>query len=245
MANALGVILRASAAVAGGGTGDAIDIGTGRTAVQLELEVASADGDLHVTVETSSDGLAGWRSIGSFDPCSGPISDHRSFDRAERYVRLVWSFGGTSAVFGVAGAAHQLFAERRHLYRRIREDQLAEVADHVIADALISASGDFEDAAGTAYPMPLLRTSESIARRVAAVALFLLFDGEIGFKPEGLDELIVKGHDDAQKWFKDVGKGHIRPPELQTDTNLGPKVASGSASNPTPTSKFTEDWGDF
>jgi hypothetical protein len=245
MANALPVTLFASTAISAGGTGDAIDIGAGRSAIQLELEVESADGELSVSIETSSNGLTGWRQIGAFDVVQDAISAFRAFDQAERYVRIVWSFGGTAGVFSLAGAAHQLFAERRHLYRRIREDQLAEVPDHVIADVLISASGDFEDAAGSAYPMPLGRSSEGIARRVAAVALFLLFDGEIGFKPEGLDELIVKGHDDAHKWFKDVAAGRIRPPELQTDTNLGPKVASGSASNPTPTSKFTEDWGDF
>ena len=78
-----------------------------------------------------------------------------------------------------------------------------------------------------------------------SIAAFLVMKRR-GFQPEGADELIVKGHDDAQKWLKDVAAGRIRPPGLAPATRLGPQTSSGDPLEPTKrTPRMSDNWGDF
>src|SRR5688500_10636618 len=205
MANALAVTLHASGEETASGTGPVVDIGAGRSALALSLSITSTDGALATHIETSANGATGWHEIGQFDSSNAPFQSERSFDQAERYVRARWTFDGTAVTFELAGAAHQLFATRRHLFRRMPEEALTSRAQtHEIADALIAASGDTEDAIGTAYSMPLVRGSESVARRSASIALYLLMDGVVGVKPGGVAVLYVNGYDTEHRTMSDV-----------------------------------------
>ena len=246
MAQALAVTLHALGAEAAGGNGAAVDIGELRSAVKLALTITEATGSLTVFVETSPDGLTGWRSVGQFDVASAIGRQRYSFDECDRYVRARWTVG-TSATFSVAGYAHVLFARRGDITgASIKPEALASVDPRVVADCLIKASGVTEDEIATSNPTPLTAWPESVTQNCSDIAVYLVLKHR-GFNPElGTDQLIVKAYDDALKWFRSVAQGKVKPPGLAPPDNLGVRISSGNPEAPDVTRpKFSDDWGDF
>lgn len=242
MANALDIELHAQGAETGAGSGVAVDIGETRSAVLLRLRFIDNTGCL-VTIETSPDGVSGWRKVDVFSVVVGASSQARGFDRCDRYVRCSWN---AAATFSLVGEAHTLFAEREDICNgEIPEKTFECISAKVWADCLLKASQATEDAFRTANPAPLTKWSPSVAQNTASVAAYLLM-GHRGFDPEGPDALIVDKHNNAQKWLVRVANGEIRPVGVTPGSNLGVHQSSG---NPTAPDcyppRFSDNFGDF
>lgn len=245
MAQALPITLHALGEEASDGQGAAVDIGELRSAVKIALTITALVGTLTVYVETSPDGSTGWRDVGSFDAASAIGRQRWAFDECDRYVRVRWDVG-TSATFSVHGEAHLLFARAGDLTSgSINAKALESVDSRVLADGLIKASAVAEDELYTSNPAPLTAWPESVTQHCADLAVFFALKHR-GFKPGGADELVVKAHDDARRWFRDVALGRIKPPGLNPAHNLGPRTSSGDPNYPdTHRPKLSANWGDF
>lgn len=248
MANALDIALAAAIERTATGVGETLDVGTLRSAAKLSIRVSSVTGTrsaLELLVE-SSDDQANWRKAWSSQGNINGIELH--VGQLGRYVRAAWTFGVgvTAATFSIFGEAHQVFATKADLFAGdIPKEAFGSCDDDWVYKALISASCDAEDALAASNALPLTRWPSSLTQRVTAIATFLVMKRR-GFQPEGADELIVKAHDDAQKWLKDVAAGRIRPPGLAPATELGPQTSSGDSRNPGKRiPRMSDDWGSF
>ena len=246
MAQSLAVPLLALGAQSGSGSGAAVDIGETRSSVKLSLTITAIVGTLTVSIETSPDGLTGWRQIGAFDAATAIGRQRYAFDECDRYVRATWATG-TNATFSVAGAAHLLFARRSDITSaQMRPEALASIDVRVLADCLIKASGIAEPEISTANPLPLTQWPEEVTSACAAIAVYYAMRHR-GFNPEGgADPLIVKDSDDAKKWFRAVARGELKPPGLSPPDNLGVHISSGNPEAPDEfRPRFGDNWGDF
>jgi phage gp36-like protein len=248
MANVAEATLAEAGERTASGVGETIDIGALREAAKLSIRVVTAVGDrakLALKVE-SSDDETNWRPAWASPGNIAGVEVH--VGELSRYVRASWTFGSgiTSAVFTIGAEFHQLFATKADLFSGdIPREALEAAKVNDIYKALISASQDAEDALAASNALPLTKWPSSLTQRVTGIATYLVMKVR-GFQPQGSDELIVKAHDDAQKWLKDVAAGRIRPPGLAPATRLGPQTSSG---NPRAPEKFTkrmsDDWGSF
>lgn len=246
MADAYAITLHALGAEASDDSGSAVDIGALRSAVLLTLTVtAITSGTTTVYVDTSPDGSTGWRQVGSFDAVTAIGQQTHAFDQCGRYVRARWDLDA-STTFSIAGEAHQVYATRGDLTGALNDAAIASVNTRIVAKALIDASVDAEDAIANSRPMPLTSWPLSVSRRVAAIAVYLLMHHR-GFRAnEGIDELIVKNHDDAQAWLRRISDGRLKPPGLIPEDNHGVHLSSGNRDDPTAhPARFSDDWGDF
>lgn len=101
--------LHASAARTATGNGDSIELGdVGVLRLLLDVTAnAGTDETLDVAVETSYDATT-WRQLGTFTQATGVTSERKSFSGADRYVRVVYTIGGTgspSFTFAISGEA--------------------------------------------------------------------------------------------------------------------------------------------
>lgn len=248
MADALNITLHALAAEAVSGEGLSIDIGSTRSAVKLALRVSTlVSGSLTATLQTSPDGNT-WRTVGAFAAITAaPAVVEQCFDRCERYVRVKWVYGGSpgGGTFSLDGKAHQLFATRVDLDTAMPSATLAAASDSRIAHGLIKGSTDTEDALGTVHDLPITAWSESVTTRAAAISAYHIAMGP-GFAGAGIDELLVKNHDDAQSWLKRVAKGDL---DLVGVTPAADSAVLSSSGNPALPDDFrdrmSDNWGDF
>jgi phage gp36-like protein len=218
MANpaAIDPALHPSAERSASGSGSGVDIGTSRTAAELVLDVLAVDGDdasLVVTVETSPNNAAPWREVDSFDAVEAVGQHALSVLKLDRYVRVSWALAGDTPVFtfSVNGVAHQVYFGvedlRAEVPAAVFEDQ---VSDHFIADAVIKASADIEDACNGAYTLPLVAWPASVRERGAKIAIFRIISKR-GFQPDGSDQILKDNSDDAMRWLRRVSQGQLRP----------------------------------
>lgn len=244
MADRLAITLHAFGAETTAGTGPSRDIGSRRSAAELSLRAAAVTGTLTVSIETSPDGNT-WRSVGAFDAITAPSgTQKRAFDRLDQYVRASWP-SGTSATFSVDGDAHMLFATRDDLPTTLPAAVLAASSDKVIAAGLIRGSSDAEDALGTVHDLPITQWSPSVTYRAAAISAYHIAMAR-GFAGGGIDELLVKGWDDAQTWFKRVAKREITAVGVEPEPDASVQSSSGSPQTPTDFEpRFSDNWGDF
>lgn len=249
MANSLDIELHDLGEETTSGASESVDIGELRSAALLVLKVpALSGGSFTFEIQTGPDD-ASWRTVWSKALSSTSGKATIAVDGLDQYVRARWVVpgSGTPAVtFSIAGTAHTLYAEREDLQRgELPAKATTSIDDAVIVEALVDASNDAEDALAASNALPLTAWPSSLSRRCAAIASYQIMKNR-GFKPDGFDDLIVKAHDDAQKWLKDVAAGRIRPPGLAPATELGPKTSSGNPRRPTTYKRrFSDDWGDF
>lgn len=252
MANTLEMTLHDSGAETASASGDAVDIGAYRNAIRLLVRVTALSGTTPSVIcrlQTSPDGTTGWRTIATATKLSAIGKTRLTALECEQFVRLDWTIGGSAdpgVTFSVAGEAHTVFANRDDIESgELKPEAIANVEADVINEALIDASCDAEDALAASNAAPITAWPDSLSRRVAAIASFQIMK-QRGFRPSGFDELIVKAHNDAVKWLKDVGAGRIRPPGLAPATVLGPQTSSGNPAAPTRYKRrMSDNWGDF
>jgi phage gp36-like protein len=248
MANAFEVTLHPLQAETASGTGAPIDIGELRTAGRFTISMVAfaGTGGAQLSAETSDDQV-NWRPV---NVASATLNNQKESIvlGLARYVRAKWVLAVTvtSVTFSIVVEAHQVYANLADLTRsEIPEKAIASVPTDKQIGALIDASSDAEDAIASSNDLPLTTWPPSLSRRVTAIAVFYIMKHR-GFQPSGFDELIVKAHDDAQKWLKDVGAGRIRPPGLAPQTRLGPQGSSGNPGAPTVYKRrMSDDFGSF
>lgn len=229
MANPLAITPHAAGAEVATGQGPAVDIGSLRTALRLLLEVSAVAGtdspSLVVALETSANGLTGWRQIGAFDAVGATAHARRTFAECERYIRAAWTITGTgpSFTFELTGEAHVLYASPSDVGRFTLPPAATEVlAAHDLADGLLRATSEADDNLASAYTLPLTAWGESLRGVVADMGGYYALKLR-GFDPDG-DPLTVKGHTDGLAWLRRVARREIRPPEIIDST---PTVQEG------------------
>lgn len=107
-ADTVDATLAASAARTATANGSSFELGD-RGVICLKLDVTAASGTsptLDVSIETSEDGTT-WRSLGAFAQKTAAGAERKSFAGCDRFVRPVFTIGGTtpSFTFSVAGEA--------------------------------------------------------------------------------------------------------------------------------------------
>lgn len=214
------------------GQGAPVDIGASRSAVKLALELTAISGageSLVVSIQTSADGVTGWRTVDSWSALTAVDKVQLCAADLSRWVRISWALAGTSpsATFVVSGNAHQLFLQIADVtLSELPAKAITSVPKNVQANALIVASADGETAMASCFTLPIVTmTSVDVMQRLAQIAAYHIMKYR-GFQPQGADELIVKAYDDAQAWLLRMSQAKIRPPGI---TDSAPTVYEGGA----------------
>lgn len=248
MADLLAVTLHASGTELSSGTGSAVDVGPLRTllAGMIRVTAKAGPGQAEFALETSPDGSTGWRPVRDLGVLSdiGRLEFHA--DECERFVRVRWVLASlTSATFSVTADAHVLYAKRADLGLSFREKALETEDAEKLAKQLLSATSDIDDALNVNYPLPMTSWPPSITQRCADIGAWRVLKS-IGFQPEGSDEVIRLGFEDATKWLEKVAQRKIVPAGLSPKPTDGSRASSGNPSNPTEIpQRFSDNWGDF
>lgn len=229
MANPVAIALHELGEEPGAWTSQAVDLLDAETAIQrsgarLELVVAAvAAGGLVVTVETSPDGSTGWRTVDAFELVTTAGTHELALHGLQRFMRARSSSSGT---FALTGHAHQLFVAEPDIYAEVRREAFeGRVSRHEIADALLKASGDVEDALNSAYTPPIIAVGDTVRQRAAAIAAARLLRAR-GVDPEGTDEELFQNAARAEAWLYRVSQGKLQPPGIVDST---PQTYEGGA----------------
>lgn len=247
MADAKKVTLYAGPSVVANGNGDTVDIHELHTLLRGTIKIGALSGTGRVvfSLETSQDGLSDWRSAFRIDS-SRVSAPEFIVDELERYCRLAWTLTGlTSVSFSCEAESHVLYATRRDMnWKSLSSTVTDDVDTRVIAEALLSASGDAEDALNAQYSLPISTWPDSLKIRCAQLAKYRFF-GRAGFQPQGVDELLVKDYDDALMWFRSVATRKIVLSGVAEAVIAPVRASSGNPNNPTPKPRYSDDFGDF
>lgn len=222
MPSSTDITLAASAARTTSGTGASVDLGSATTAL-VEVLVTAASGTsptLVVALQTSSDGVL-WQALRAANLVSTTGRTQLRAPGALRYVRAVWTIGGTSPsfTFSVAGKALVVYATPADI------DALgpAALATESISDedkdkAAIAVSTEFDDYLNARYTLPLTAWGESLKQHVVNVVAYrlLMKRGWSPVAPE--DEGVRTGFTDALKWLQLVKDERISPADIVDST---------------------------
>jgi phage gp36-like protein len=236
MPSSTDITLLASAARTVSGTGASVDLGT-KTGLQLDLAVSAASGttpNLTVTLETSKDGTT-WRTLGAFAAvtAAGPVA--KVFAGADRYLRAIWTISGTtpSFTFGLSGQALGIFATPADVTRlAIASEALASVDAEVLADHLITNTGDIEDRLRNRFKLPLTRWPRALNKHLASITAWTVLSHR-GVNPTTGDVDIRSRHDAAWKAVVDIAENRAGSDEDYVDSapevhDAGPYVYCSS-----------------
>lgn len=196
--------------------------------------VGTAGPGVTIILEDSANGTTGWSEVVRFKRQALDGTQDLSALGFRRFVRARWVLSGLlpSVTFSLLGYAHQSYFTRGELERLAAPPRvLAEVSDSVVSEHIIAASDDVEAAFGSPsadYTLPLTSVPESVKRRGAEIATFMILKA-IGFVPTGADELLVKAYDDAKKWLDQVAAGKIEPPGVEDGDPDPPPVPGSNA----------------
>lgn len=231
MADKLAITVQSSTTQTTAGSSAGIDlsstIGATRNFARLVLDVTAISGTgatLTVTVESSPDGLTGWRSAGAFTAVTAVSRLVASFAVLEQFVRVSWAFTGTtpSATFSVSGDADVIYATPDDLSRyAINANAIASVSSAVLSDCCLRATDDAETALNSAYTLPLTKWGQDLRGHVASRAAFYAMV-QRGFKPsvQNQDNMIIMSggfrtpagvKSAAQEFFDSVASGGLKP----------------------------------
>lgn len=197
------------------GTGAAIDIGIQRSCLRLRLMVASLTGtSLVVAVQTAPTSTGPWEQIGTFPMFSGILTRDILLVGSRQFVRVVWTLVGTAVTFRVIGEAHALLATPDDVAMFAFPSKAFETLDNTtLASSCLAATEEAATYLAGRFTFPLLSWGQDIVMHVAKMAGYQIMVRR-GFQPQGADELIVKGRDDAIAYFRMISKNEIYPPGL-------------------------------
>lgn len=237
MSDPLPIILHASGPETVSGSGLlAVDIDSRRRAARLTLDVTAIVGvsaRITVQVETSLTGV-GWRAVGAFTATGALGTQELSFAPLLRFVRVSWTFTGTSVTFSVSGYAHVIYCTPSDLTRYgIQAQALASMPQDVLADACLDASEYADSKLRRRYTMPIISWSEDVTAHCARIAVENALTAR-GFSPNGPDEILITKADQARKELESIGAGKSTPNIVDsTPAKRGsaPRVTSRSTSS--------------
>lgn len=223
MTNPLAVTLQASAEVSASASGAAVDIGALRSCLKLRLELSAIAGTtpaLAVKIETAPATTGPWQKVADFPTLLAASAKDQVFADCRRYVRATWTLsGGTpTATFGVSGDAHVLYAKVADVgVHAIQPEAIKSVSAAEQAACCLAATDEADGYLGGGKTLPLTAWGDDLTMQVAQIAAFRVLKRR-GFQPDGSDDLIVKGRDDAISWLRGVGRGDIEPPGMIDST---------------------------
>lgn len=101
------ITLLTSAARTASGVSDTYEVGDkGTLRLDLEVTAVSGGGTVHAQIETRKEyGSGDWRVVDAFPVQSAAGSVRRSMSGCDRFVRAVYTIGGTSVTFSLTGEA--------------------------------------------------------------------------------------------------------------------------------------------
>jgi phage gp36-like protein len=245
MANALAVTLQASAEALASGAADGVEIAAIRSCVKLRLDLTAltAGAKLTVYIDTGASATGPWRSLGAFPALLVAATKDQTFADCLAFVRARWVLEGAtpSATFSVAGAAHVLYAKVGDLDAHgIPAAAIGSASQSVQAECCLAATNEADGYLGGGKTLPLTAWESDLTDAVAQIAVYKIMKRR-GFQPQGSDELIVKGRDDAISWLRGVARGDIEPPGL-VDSTPEAYEASVSVYSDTQTNSGGEFW---
>lgn len=248
MADARKITVYDGAAVVASGSSDAVDLGSDlHSLLRGVVNVVNVVGgpDLATfTLESSRDGLSGWKAAASYQ--ANDVGEVEfTTDELRRWVRVTWELGSfTSLSFSMKGESHVLYATRRDLKLKALSDLVTDGSDaQSLAENLLSATSDAENALRPQYPLPVTTWPDSLKDRCASIAKYRFFNRD-GFQPKGIDELIVKDYDDAQSWLRMVATRKIVLSGM-TEPVVEPVRESFSRDCSDPPRRWGDDFGDW
>lgn len=229
MANPLAIELHAASPESTAGQGASVDIGALRSCVRLVLDIGSVSGNapsLSVSLETSRNGVDGWRLAGGI----GASNPEAVFANLQRFIRVTWNVTGTASpivTFRIYGTAEVIYATPKDLNGfGIPAKALDSVADETKAQALLAASDEADGYLGSGFILPLTSWTSDLRKHVANMAVMTIMKVR-GFQPGGSDDLIVKGQDDAVCWLTKIATHRLGPPGI---VGSSPPDVEGGAS---------------
>jgi phage gp36-like protein len=224
---ALALVLHALATETASGSGAAVDLGTFSTA-RVDLGVSAVAGtipSLIVGVESSVDGLSGWRSVGALGPvtAAGPLTT--TLAGVERYLRGAWVISGTTPAFTFAVTAQpqsqyasiadvrELSLPATALEPPVGMTQLA--FDTAVNAILVAISAKVDDYLRGRHIVPLSgglgppsSYPEQFTKAVADIAAYEILV-TFGFNPGEYDENFKTRAEAQWAWLRDIAKGVI------------------------------------
>lgn len=205
--------IQTSAAKTSTGVGDAVDLGTRDRLLRQTLDVTAAAGTLTARLESSADGVTGWRTFGTFTAFTAVGAEKLSFVSPDRYVRVAWTItGGTpSFTFAVSGTLGLCFANLDQLDAHgLIAAATAKLTMTKKVEALAAVTEIASATLAIRYDPPLETWGIDLTQAVCKVAAYDLLSVR-GFSPDGNDRNIRARYDDANKWFSDVANAKIDP----------------------------------
>lgn len=234
MSLATAVTVRASAAAAASGTGDAVDLSEARTA-DLLLDVTAISGTLAVVVETAPAETGPWvevipvddaGSAAKFTATTSVSSQSVTFPDLKQWIRVRWTLSAAgTATFAVTGHSIVVYAGPAHLRKFGLRGEWVDGSSSEVLDAHFRQATDEIDSALAVYWLPELPTAETTGRlpltewgddirghACALVAASALTTH--GVQPDSNDDTVFARADAARAWLDAVAEGRRKPARM-------------------------------
>ncbi len=172
------------------------------------LTLTTTAGTPVVTVEGSADGTT-WAATSGILVSGAPARLYG----LPRYLRASWVGAGTFSLTAVTRALFCSPDDVRATVRGIGDGgPLADVLDADLERHIEAASDEIVSAFQTAqFKLPVYAVGPAVQKRCADIACLNAMRA-IGFNPEGIaDDIIVKAHDDAMAWTRQIARERLRP----------------------------------
>lgn len=199
------------------GSGTSVDINARRSCVVLRLRLSAISGtgaSLTCYVESAPESTGPWLNHGSFSTLSAVGTKDLIVADTYQYVRVRWTLAGTtpSATFRINGSAHTLYATPSDVTDlALPADSINSVPAPVKALACLSATDEAATYLAGRFTLPITEWTTDLTMHVAMMAGYQIMKRR-GFQPQGFDELIVKGRDDAIAYLKMIAANKLYPP---------------------------------
>lgn len=96
----------------------------------------------------------------------------------------------------------------------LKPEATSALSDATKTQHLVAASGKVASYLAKQYTFPLVSWGDDVRDAVVAIAVYTLMSRR-GFNPANPgDQAIVKRHDDAIAWLRDVAKGIVEPSDI-------------------------------
>lgn len=231
--------LHASAARTATGASAAIDLGVTKRLLRQQLNVtavAGASQTLDVRLESSVDGLDGWKSFATFTRAQAVAVQKIAAISPDRYVRVSWTIAGSgpSFTFDVDGNAGITYANLADLATHgLPGAALSSVSDTSKCEALAAASEEADGKLAVVKTLPLVSWGTDLTKAICKIAAYELLSVK-GFNPDGDDANVRDRYLDAMKWLDGIAKGTVAPSVMVDSTpeeseSLGAEVVTHAA----------------
>lgn len=217
MPTSTAISLLTSAERSASGAGASVDLGI-HSGLSLDLAVTTKSGTnptLDLRIETSKDGVT-WRTLDAFPQVTGVGPSAQLFAGADRYVRAVWTLGGTTPAFtfALSGQSLLLYVSPSDVYDLGgAAGRLQRLAPQLLAKHIIAACDQADESLGNRFKLPLAKWPMSLRKHVSQVTAWSALSSGVGVNPQTGDQDLRQRHDSSLRELKELGgeKGKAAP----------------------------------